>query len=125
SHLAARRRLGNQSLAGFAAPARGAETTYRSVTFPSICHAWLVSRHEDVSNECLKINQSFEIGGDRETYLSIQVRGQIYRGGGGGGRERAMRLFPLLHREVARVCDRLRDDIARYNFVRGSGLVVC
>src|SRR5262249_19453942 len=56
-------------------------------TFPSICHACLSFCPEVVSNECLKISQSFEIGGDREISPAVEARGQSHRGGKRRGRD--------------------------------------
>src|SRR5262249_44270341 len=65
-------------------------------------HPCLSFSPEVVSNACLKISQSFEIGGDRANQVfSVQIRCQICRGRGGGDRERGLRLYLRPDRKAA------------------------
>src|SRR5262249_60542588 len=74
----------------------------RASLFPCFATLAYPFRPEVVSNACLKISQSFEIGGDRANQVfSVQIRCQICRGRGGGDRERGLRLYLRPDRKAA------------------------
>src|SRR5262245_23366679 len=74
----------------------------RASLFPCFATLAFPFRPEVVSNACLKISQSFEIGGDRANQVfSVQIRCQICRGRGGGDRERGLRLYLRPDRKAA------------------------
>src|SRR5262249_56174923 len=66
----------------------------RASLFPCFATLAVPFRPEVVSNVCLKISQSFEIGGDRANQVfSVQICCQICRGRGGRDSKRGLRLY--------------------------------
>src|SRR5215472_19388195 len=87
--------------------------SHRASLFPCFATLAFPFCREVVSNKCLKINQPFEIGGDRADKIcfSVQVRCQIHRGRGGGAGERALRLFSRPDRKTDAASGNGRADV--------------